>query len=150
MADKWDLWASPKTRLRGANIWQEVDGDPTEHPVEEVFSPIYEAKDFRELREWHANYVHLSVPGIFSTGPIGGPYSLWEPVAQRLDQLIKMASDANLYAVLAFRTGPGRAEAGFDHKVKDHDPNWHRVWTEGTAMTAWEKMWEQAASRYKN
>jgi len=148
---KWDLWTSTKTLLRGANIWQslvlpDVDGDSKGY---DRVGPPFSQEDFNQLAALGANYVVLSVPGIFTEKP---PYQVDTEVQQNLDHLLDMAAKADLFATIAFRTGPGRAEWSLccngeaDWKGYFND----NVWKDSTAQQAWTDMWQTTAERYHN
>lgn len=138
---KWDLWKS-ETCLRGANIWQRIIDpkiDGTSLGTKHV-GPPYSQADFDELSSMGANYVNLSVPGLFTETP---PYVLDEEVKLHLEDLLLMASKANLFVVISFRTGPGRNEAGFDSSQAGRAN--HRVWSDVKAQEGWVTMWQYAA-----
>jgi hypothetical protein len=147
---KWELWSEGKTHLRGANIWQslvitEVDGD---FKGTGYTGPPFSQEDFNHLAEWGANYLVLSVPGIFTEKP---PYQLDKKSQESLDRLLDMAAKADLFVTIAFRTGPGRAEWSL---CCAGDEEWQgyfndTVWTDLTAQQAWADMWKTAAERYR-
>ncbi len=98
--EKWQLWASGKTMLRGANIYQqEAYGDPWCSKVE--------SSDLKALRDAGANYVNFSVPGVFHVEP---PYELNPLFVTELQRIVGLAKLNQLKVVIAFRTGPGRGE----------------------------------------
>lgn len=149
---KWDLWNSGATLLRGANIWQavvipEVDGDEFKGagPVGPPFAQV----DFDRLAALGANYVTISGPGLFTEKP---PYHLDEDVTAHLDALLEMIAQADMFAVIAFRTGPGRSE----YSLCCSEENWaqpymdDRVWEEQDAQDAWVDMWRVTAERYRD
>ncbi len=148
---KWDLWASGKTQLRGANIWQalvlpDLDADTKGNGR---VGPPFNQEDFNQLAALGANYIVLSVPGIFSESP---PYQIDPAVQQNLDNLLDMAAKADLFVTIAFRTGPGRAE--WSLCCKD-ETDWKgyfndNVWKDATAQQAWAEMWQTTAERYRN
>ncbi len=143
---KWDLW-SHGTCLRGANSWQKVidqriDGESLGNaPV----GPPIQNEEFIALANWGANYVNLSVPGIFSETP---PYLPNNAVISRLDDLISKAAKANLFVVLSFRTGPGRNEGTF--RAGSNSSANNTIWKRGAAQDAWVQMWKMTALRYAN
>ena len=97
---KWRLWTSGKTMLRGANIYQqEAYGDP--------WCSHAESSDFKALREAGANYVNLSVPGVFN---VDSPYQLNPSFLDEHNRLVGFAKSHQLNVVIAFRTAPGRGE----------------------------------------
>jgi hypothetical protein len=150
--DKWALWQNG-THLRGANIHQrrsypDADGDLAQ--VGPVIPPHTQA-DFDKLAAMGANYVNISHPGLFTETP---PYQL-DPVMQNnLDNLLSMIAKAKLYAVISFRTGPGRNEFIF---LEEEDPGWlgyskdiNQIWTSQAAQDGWVAMWRYTAQRYRN
>ena len=149
---KWDLWSSGSTLLRGANIYQrlvvpEVDGFDS-LGAGHVGPPFYQT-DFDQLKESGANYVVLSVPGLFTEKP---PFQVDQIVQQNLDAMIQMAAQADLFVTIAFRTGPGRSEWSMcckdmlDLKFLFND----QVWTSTSDQQGWIDMWKYTAERYKN
>ena len=151
--DKFELWTNG-TQLRGANIWQrtvvpEVDGD--EFLGADHVGPPFSQADFDRLAALGANYVNLSHPGLFTERP---PYILDEAVQANLDRLLEMAAQAHLYAVITFRTGPGRSDFTF---YRDGAGDWfdpsllvETVWSDPEAQQAWAEMWRYTAGRYRN
>ena len=151
--DKWALW-SHGARLRGANIWQrvvvpELDGD--EFLGSERVGPPYTQADFNALAASGANYVNLSYPGLFTERP---PYMVDEAVQANLDRLLDLAQAASLFAVITFRTGPGRSDFTF---YRDGAGDWfdqdlliETLWSDPQAQTAWVEMWRYTADRYKD
>lgn len=150
---KWDLWASGVTHLRGANIWQalvipELDG--SDFKGADHVGPPYIQEDFDHLAAMGANYVNISHPGLFTEAP---PYILDEKVQGNLDQLLAMIEKANMFAVIAFRTGPGRSECGF--WCDETEPAYFDyfndiIWQDQGAQDAWATMWSYTAERYRN
>jgi len=149
--DPWILWAGP-TMLRGANIYQrkvypELDGE--EFMGSGPFGPPYTQEDFTRLAALGANYVNLSVAGIFTKDP---PYTVDTGAQADLDSLLAMAENAGLFAVISFRTGPGRS----DFSVCCHGDDWYdpevyeddSVWSNPEAQDAWVDMWTYTAARY--
>jgi hypothetical protein len=149
--DKWSLWTNG-TLLRGANIYQrrvfpELDGPEFYGPG--PFGPPYTADDFNRLSALGANFVNISTAGLFTIEP---PYNVDEEAAVNLDRLLEMAAAADLFAVITFRTGPGRSEFAITG-----DENWppenyivNTVWTDQSARQAWAEMWHFAAERYRD
>ncbi|MFH1789589.1 MAG: cellulase family glycosylhydrolase [bacterium] len=150
--DKYDLW-SKGVKLRGANIYQrrvypDLDGNSFGPGL---VGPVYTQKDFDGLSALGANWVQIEHPGLYSEKP---PYRLDGEVQINLDNLISMASKANMFVTIAFRTGPGRSEFTF---YDEDDDDWFddsyrndKVWKDETAQQAWADMWEYTAERYKN
>ena len=152
--DKWSLWVDG-THLRGANIYQrrvyeEIDGVDFMGPG--PLGPPYTQADFDTLSDWGANYVNISHPGLFSEKP---PYVLDEDVEANLDKLLEMIEKANMFAVISFRTGPGRSEFGLC--CLDEAGDWYdksylndEVWRDEEAQAAWATMWQYTAERYQD
>lgn len=150
--EKFSLW-NTTTQLRGANLWQriripELDGETL---GEGYIGPPYTQSDFDTLASLGANYVNLSIPGLFTERP---PYRLDELSQAHLDSLLEMASSAGLFAVVSFRTGPGRSDFTFyrDGAGVWYDPSLlvETVWSEQAAQDAWVEMWRYTAHRYRS
>jgi len=152
MADKWALWTEG-TRLRGANIYQrrvypELDGP--EFMGSGPVGPPYTQEDFSGLAALGANYVNISHPGLFTETP---PYELDQNIQDNLDNLLDMIAKADMFAVISFRTGPGRAEFSvccfgddwFDERYLNDS-----IWQDQAAQDAWLAMWRYTAERYRN
>jgi len=142
---KWDLW-NQKTCLRGVNLWQKqiepkYDGDAF---GDGVIGPPYSSQSLKKLAAMGANYVNISFPGLFSERP---PYRLIPENVEYLDALLARLEGANLFAVLSFRTGPGRNEAGFDESERHRAL--HSVWKNRKEQQAWVEMWKYTAQRYR-
>jgi uncharacterized protein (TIGR01370 family) len=154
LVDKWDLWVGGP-HLRGANIYQrrvypELDGPDFlgSGPV----GPPYTQEDLNRLAALGANYVNISHPGLFTETP---PYTLDQDIQDNLDQLLDMIAQADLFAVISFRTGPGRAE--FSVCCLEEAGDWYdesylndSVWQDQAAQDAWATMWRYTAERYRN
>jgi hypothetical protein len=153
VTDKWDLWVGD-TKLRGANIYQrrvypELDG-PTfmgSGPV----GPPYTQQDFNRLAALGANYVNISHPGLFTETP---PYTLDQGIQDNLDNLLDMIVEADMFAVISFRTGPGRSEFTFHvEEVGDWFGESYlndSVWQDQGAQDGWVAMWQHTAERYRD
>ena len=151
--DKWDLW-NQTTQLRGANIWQRIvipNLDGEEFLGSDYIGPPYTQEDFNQLAALGANYVNISGPGLFTEEP---PYQLDLRAQKHLDRLLGMIHNADLFAVITFRTGPGRSDFTF---YRDGAGDWFKpdllrewVWTDQTAQDAWVEMWQYTAARYQN
>jgi len=156
---KWVLWTSG-TQLRGANIYQrrvypELDG--SEFLGSGSLGPPYTQEDLDRLAAWGANYVNISHPGLFTEEP---PYVLDPDVQVNLDRLLRMVAHAGMYAVISFRTGPGRSEFTFfwgEDSESNSEEGWfkpsyynNRVWGDQAAQNAWVEMWRYTAQRYKD
>ena len=148
--DKFALWTDGP-HLRGVNIYQrrvypELDGNSFgPGPVGPPFAEI----DFTTLASLGANVVHISHPGLFSEN---APYELDEELQTNLDQLIDWINAADMFAVIGFRTGPGRSEFTFFH---GEESSWfdesyinEQVWVDAAAQGAWAEMWRYTAARY--
>jgi hypothetical protein len=142
ITEKWDLWRAA-TCLRGANIWQaRVSPDDGMGPG--PVGPPYRPTDLPDLAAWGANYVNISHPGVFNEIPDANPaYHFDQTVFNNLDQLITRCDQADLFVVVAFRTGPGRAEEVFD------GGSTAPVWSSPDARDAWVNMWQETANRLK-
>ncbi|MCA2001652.1 MAG: glycoside hydrolase family 5 protein [Chloroflexi bacterium] len=151
--DKWSLWADG-TQLRGANVWQRIvipELDGNEFLGDGYIGPPYTQADFDQLAALGANYVNLSHPGLFTERP---PYALDEQAQENLDNMLKMAAQADLFSVITFRTGPGRSDFTF---YRDGAGEWfdedlliENVWTDQDAQDAWVEMWRYTAKRYRD
>ncbi len=153
ITSKWDLWVNGP-HLRGANIYQrhiypEIDGSNFMGPG--LFGPPYSQADLNRLADWGANYVNISHPGLFEEEP---PYALDINAQDNLDELLGMIAEADMFAVISFRTGPGRSEFTF---FFGEDGDWFdkryyndEVWRSPEAQTAWEAMWAYTAARYRD
>ena len=157
--DKCALW-SGETQLRGANVYQrrvypELDGPDLLGPG--PLGPPYTQEDLNRLAAWGANYVNISHPGLFTEEP---PYQLDPAVQENLDHLLEMVAQADMFAVISFRTGPGRSEFTFfwgEDIASDPENGWfppsyynNRVWGDPEAQDAWVEMWRYTAQRYKD
>jgi hypothetical protein len=151
--DAWALWQGA-THLRGANIHQrrvypEVDGLEFFGPG--PVGPPYTQESFNKLADLGANYVNISHPGLFSEEPPFGPD---EEIAQNLDQLLEMIARADMFAVISFRTGPGRSEYTFfwDEYNTWFDESYlnDSVWGSQETQQAWAAMWRYTAERYRD
>ncbi len=149
---KFSIWTG-KTKLRGANIWQtRVYGTLFQGQIGAVpVGPAYTQADFDHLAEMGANYVNISHPGLYSES---SPFSVDTDARDNLDSLLTMIADANMFAVICFRTGPGRSEFTF---ARDEVDDWftssdldETVWSESDRQTAWVNMWIYTAGRYKD
>jgi len=151
-AQKISLWIGG-THLRGANTWQRIvvpELDGPEFLGSGYIGPPYTQADFDALAALGANYVNLSTPGLFTERP---PYVLDEQAQADLDDMIAMASQADLFVVISFRTGPGRSDFTF---YRDDAGDWfdaglliETVWSDPVAQDAWVEMWRYTAFRYR-
>jgi hypothetical protein len=150
--DVWQLWTSG-TQLRGVNIYQrrvyeELDG--IDFMGYGDVGPPYEQGDFDQLAAMGANYVNISHPGLFTEE---APFEVDPGVVANLDNLLGMIQQADMFAVISFRTGPGRSEFTF---MLDEAGTWFdrsymndTVWTSADAQEGWIDMWGYAAERYR-
>jgi len=151
--DKWALWTNG-TQLRGADVYQRrvyVELDGSEFMGPGPVGPPYTEADFDRLASWGANYVNISHPGLFSEGP---PYELDERMEANLDRLLDLIARADMFAVISFRTGPGRSEFGLCCLEEAGD--WYdvgylndEIWRDEAAQAAWAAMWRHTAERYR-
>jgi len=160
MTEKFSLWdVATGPHLRGANIYQRRVYSDLDGPTFMGSGPIgppYTQEDFDRLAAMGVNYVNISCPGLFTEDP---PYRP-DPAAQaNLDRLLAMIERADMFAVITFRTGPGRSEFwAFWGKDDESDPDdgWfsprrynNRVWGDPAAQAAWAEMWRYTATRYR-
>jgi cysteinyl-tRNA synthetase len=76
-----------------------------------------------------------------------------QDVEANLDTLLSMIAQADMFAVISFRTGPGRAEFSVCCLGDDWYPESYlndRVWEEQAAQDAWVEMWRYTAERYRD
>ena len=150
---KWALWTDGP-HLRGANIYQrrvypELDGPTFMGPG--PVGPPYIQKDLNRLASLGANYVNISHPGLFTES---APYVLDPDIRDNLDNLLNMVAQADMFAVISFRTGPGRSEFTFfcDEVGDWFDASYFNdsIWQDQAAQDAWAVMWRYTAERYRN
>ena len=144
-ASKWALWING-TCLRGANIWQgynlpHYDGTLGSGPL----GPPFLQADLNRLAALGANVVNIAHPGLYSETY---PYALNADVQANLDKLLDRVQKANMFAVISFRTGPGRNEE--DINPQDGLATINSVWRNQTEQDKWVEMWRYAANRYKD
>ena len=152
-ASKWNLWLHG-THLRGANIYQRrvfPDLDGTTFLGPGPLGPPYTQSDFDALAAEGANWVNLSVPGLFTVQP---PYRPDPDVIHAVDHLVAMAARAGLWVVISARTGPGRSEFSI---LREGAGDWfppsylvESVWHDAAARKAWAAMWRYTAARYRD
>jgi hypothetical protein len=155
-ADKWALWTDGP-QLRGANIYQRrvypaIDDLDVIGPG--PVGPVYTQDDLDRLAALGANYVNLSHPGLFTET---ARYTVDLEIQAHLDNLLDMVAQANMFAVLSFRTGPGRSEFTFMwDEAFDPDPWFDKsylndsIWQDAAAQDAWVEMWRYTAQRYRD
>lgn len=149
--DKFSLWVDGP-HLRGANIWQAVvipDLDGLEFKGPGPYGPPFTQQDFDQLAALGANYVVISGPGLFRETP---PYQVMPEAVENLDNLLAMIANADMFATIAFRTGPGRSEFRLCCEGEpDFEPYYNdAVWQDQTAQDAWVEMWRYTAERYRD
>lgn len=136
-ADAFALWNTGI--LRGANVFQGRNpGGATNGFGDGDFTQA----DFDDLARAGANYVQISHAGTFAEQP---PYALDPAAEANLDHVIEMAGAAGLYAVIAFRSGPGRNENAISNR--DVTPL-DLIWSVQGAHDAWVAMLRHTAERY--
>lgn len=151
---KIDLWRNAGgPHLRGAvieqrRVYPDIDGTAMgPGPV----GPVYTQDDFERLAQLGCNVVVISHPGLFSEKP---PFALDRAMQANLDRLLQRIWKADMFAVIAFRTGPGRSEFTF---YADEVGTWFgpdkmndTVWGDAKAQAGWAAMWRAVAERYRN
>ena len=153
ISNKWDLWTTDETLLRGANIWQSVvvpDLDGPTFKGSGRVGPPYSQDDFNALAELGANYVTISGPGLFTEER---PFRVDDAVVDHMDHLLEMIAQADMFVTISFRTGPGRSEYGLC--CDEEDPFFSgyfndTVWEDSDAQNAWIAMWKYMAERYRD
>jgi cysteinyl-tRNA synthetase len=138
--------------MRGANIYQrrvypELDGSEFLGPG--PVGPPYVQEDFNQLAAAGSNYVNISHPGLYSETP---PFAVDQNMQPNLDSLLAMIAQADMFAVISFRTGPGRAEFSVCCLGDDWFPESYlndEVWEEQAVQDAWVEMWRYTAERYR-
>lgn len=145
--DKWGLWT--KGHMHGFNLFAEHANPSWETDGDLQFS--YVQADLNDIASLGTQFVVLSHPGLFRMRP---PYEVDTQAQASLDNLIDMAGKAGMYAVIAFRTGPGRNEYAFRYQ-KDYDPSFAQhlyepLWDSSDAQTAFAAMVRYTAQRYKD
>ncbi|MCF6277125.1 MAG: glycoside hydrolase family 5 protein [Anaerolineales bacterium] len=149
--DKFALWLDGP-HLRGANIWQALvipDLDGLQFKGSGPVGPPFTQADFDRLAALGANYVVISGPGVFTEQL---PYEVDSDVVANLDDLLDMIARADMFATIAFRTGPGRSEFGLccDGEGEFAPYTDDSMWQDQAAQDAWVKMWRYTAERYKD
>jgi len=149
--DKWSLWVDGP-HLRGANIWQSIvipDLDGLEFKGSGHVGPPYVQEDFDRLAALGANYVSISGPGLFTEEP---PFEVDLKAVENLDNLLAMIANADMFATIGFRTGPGRSEYGLCCSGEWYFRNYFNdsIWEDQSAQGAWVEMWRYTAERYKD
>ena len=142
--EKIDLWTGNKPALRGANIHQVrafEDGTVFDGSLE----VYYTQSDFERLADQGANFVNISHPGLFDER---APYALDTVIQENLDELIEMIGEADMFAVIAFRSGPGRSELTFNRDELYLPDPWfseedldESIWASQEKQDAWVHRW---------
>lgn len=108
--------------------------------------PAYGAREFDALAEAGANLVVMSFPGIWS---IAAPYRADAAMIDLLGRQLDQAQRAGLYAVVGFRSGPGRSDFIFH---RDSAGDWFpkelivdSIWRNREAQAAWADMCVEGA-----
>ena len=155
---KWNLWSNG-TALRGVNIWQKkidpaVDDD---FIGTGEFGPEFTKEDFERIRSLGINYVNISHPGIYT---VAYPYVPDHGSLNNLKDLINKIGEADMFAVISFRTGPGRSEYTFyygEDFQSDPENGWfdrkyynEEVWKSAEAQNGWKEMWSLTAKEFNN
>ncbi len=150
-APQWDefaLWQRG-AQLRGANIYQRRVDVANDGGLLGAgpFGPPFAQSDFDDLAAQGANLVVISHSGLFAQSP---PYDLDLEAQDNLDQLIAQIAAADMFAVIAFRSGPGRGDFDIFHGQEWVPPALfdHSVWLRGDIQDAWVRMWRYTAERY--
>lgn len=133
-SEKIDLWRGA-VKLRGANIMYEYTGG--------AVWPSYAQTEIDLLASWGANYVEISGAGIFKQT---SPYTIDEGAAAELARVLDLIYAARMWAVIGFRSGPGRPEDTFINGGTPAPP----LWTNATAQAQWTEMWKETARRFKD
>ena len=151
--EKIDLWIGDQPQLRGANVHQARAFD-NGFVYDGTMEIEYQQADFDRLAALGANLVNISHPGLYDER---APYLLDTAMQQNLDDLLAMIEAADMFAVIAFRTGPGRNELTFVRdELAEGDAYFteaqldESVWTSTSAQSAWVQMWRYTAQRYAN
>lgn len=143
--DAMGLWRSGD--LRGANLWQgRWGGSSNPYPGRSIGNPVTQG-DLDDLRALGANYLQLSVAGLYAEQP---PYAPDPEARQIVDDVVAKASKAGMFVVIAFRSGPGRNEQAIvrSGNVAVYGPIVEDFWDSATAQQAWLDMLRYAAQRY--
>ena len=150
--EKFDLWTDPTTQLRGTNIYQRIVYPELDGPDimgSGHVGPPYTQDDFDALAAYGANYVNISHPGLFTQD---APFVPDTDVQDNLDNLLTMIEAADMFAVISFRTGPGRSDFTFywDEAGTWFDESYlnDTVWEDQATQDAWSDMWAYTAERY--
>jgi hypothetical protein len=133
--------------LRGANIWEgRLAPTANQFRDRDVGVPVTPA-DLAALRSIGANYVQLSVAGLFTEQ---APYVLDPEVERLVDEFLALARGAGLHVAIAFRSGPGRNEQALARNTDagSYGPVLESIWSDQRAQDGWMAMLTHAAQRY--
>ncbi|MGF1624253.1 MAG: glycoside hydrolase family 5 protein [Alphaproteobacteria bacterium] len=152
--ERIDLWENAQgPQLRGANLHQRrvfPDLDGADFLGAGPFGPPVEQADLDRLAQAGANLVVLSHSGIFGDLP---PYRLDQAALANLDRLVGMAAAADLFVVIALRSGPGRSDFAIlpDGAGEWYDPSYLNtaIWGDLEAQQAWSAMWRVVAKHFR-
>jgi Cellulase (glycosyl hydrolase family 5) len=145
VTDAMDAWRAGT--LRGANIWQgRLAPTANQFRDRDVGVPVTPA-DLAALRSIGANYVQLSVAGLFTEQ---APYVVDPEVERLVDDLVAEARGAGLHVAIAFRSGPGRNEQALARNTDlgTYGPILETIWSDPAAQDGWMAMLRYAAQRY--
>jgi endoglucanase len=115
--DRFGLWKSGE--LRGANAF-----------------PRHTVEDLRTLRSWGANLVAFGVDSVLD---LDAPFDLKEDAFADIDTAISRAKEADLFAVINFRSAPGRKDFNKDNTM----------WTDYVYHRAFVRMWREVAQHLR-
>jgi len=89
----------------------------------------------------------ISGPGLYTEEP---PYQVDTEVQKNLDRLLEMIANADMFATISFRSGPGKAEWSLCCWGEPYYEGYFndRIWTDPVAQQAWVEMWQYTADRY--
>ena len=138
--NEYALWVDGPW-LRGANVYQQDEGRD-DGASAAGFGPELKLADLMELRAAGANLVIFSVPGTYHVRST----ALWPQMQTHLAKLVDWAEQADLFAVIAFRTGPGRGEGD----ITDDGLNDRSVYTDMNEQQAWVEMWRDTAMTFSH
>jgi hypothetical protein len=133
--------------LRGANIWEgRLAPTANQFRDRDVGVPVTPA-DLAALRSIGANYVQLSVAGLFTEQ---APYAVDPEVERLVDDFLGLARGAGLHVAIAFRSGPGRNEQALARNtdIGTYGPIVESIWSDPAAQDGWMAMLGYAAQRY--
>ena len=148
----WDNATGP--HLRGVNVaqrrnypeiddWRVLGWNPAGPPFDQV--------DFAAIAALGANVVMLTHPAPFGEKP---PYAFEPATEANLERLVDLAHGADLFVVIAFKTGPGRSTFSFfPNGAGDWFPESlfdDTVWASREAQDAWVAAWRHTAERFRS